>query len=107
MRRSDGPLSFLEEFTAKTKGRRVVEKALQQWAGENGWWWNDFADNKFLDDYLKDEYGEKIAEASESIVHISKNGKYSIKATNAIASDGDLKKLLVVNCFQISIFAIS
>lgn len=94
VRRSNGTLSPLGEFTARNRERRLKERALQQWAQENGWWWNDYAQEGTLDDYLVSEYGEKIAEASESIVHRSKDGNYAIKATSAIASDGDLEALL-------------
>ena len=94
MRESNVSESAFEEFTRKNKERRIKENALQHWAQKNGWWWNDFADGDFLDDYLTREYGEKIAEASESIVHLSKDGKYAIKATSAIASEGDLLPLI-------------
>ncbi len=94
MRRSNGTLSPLGEFTARNRERRLKERALQQWAQENGWWWNDYASESTLDDYLVSEYGEKKAEGSESFVYQSKDGNYVIKATSAIASDGDLEALL-------------
>lgn len=93
MRKSNDTLSTAEEFRARNRERRLKETAIQLWAQENSWWWNDFAEGKFLDDYLIDEYGEVSAEGSESIIHISKDGKYVIKAMSAIASDGDLVPL--------------
>jgi hypothetical protein len=94
MQESNGTLSSIEEFTINNRRRRFAEKAVQQWAQENGWWWNDFAEGKTLNDYLTSEYGEMVAEGSESIVHISNDHRYVIKATSAIASDGDLGSLL-------------
>lgn len=94
VRQSDGTLSVLREFTTRTRERRLIERALQQWAQENGWWWNDYASESTLDNYLVSEYGEKKAEGSESFVYQSKDGNYVIKAMSAIASDGDIGELL-------------
>ncbi len=94
VRQSDGTLSVLREFTTRTRERRLIERALQQWAQENGWWWNDYASESTLDDYRVSEYGEKKAEGSESFVYQSKDGNYVIKAMSAIASDGDIGELL-------------
>lgn len=94
VQKSNGTISPVEEFRARNRERRLKENAIQQWAQENGWWWNDFAEGQFLDDYLVSEYDEKIAEGSESIVHLSKDGKHVIKAMSAIASDGDIIPLL-------------
>lgn len=94
VQKSNGTVSPVEEFRARNRERRLKENAIQQWAQENGWWWNDFAEGQFLDGYLVSEYDEKIAEGSESIVHLSKDGKHVIKAISAIASDGDIIPLL-------------
>lgn len=94
VQKSNGTFSAVEEFRAKNKERKLKENAVQQWAQENGWWWNDFAEGQFLDDYLVNEYDEAIAEGSESIVHLNKDGRYVIKAMSAIASDGDIVPLL-------------
>lgn len=54
---------------------------------------DNFTKGKSFDDFLIDDYGEKVAEAFEPFVHQSKDGTYAIKATSAIASDVDLHEL--------------
>ena len=44
VQKSNGTVSPVEEFRARNRKRRLKENAIQQWAQENGWWWNDFAE---------------------------------------------------------------